>query len=134
MIEELKTKLGHFESICNKCHKENVHVNTMEDCMYCDVNNEMIHLENKIKKIEEELKVYPCQECQDKDINDDFQALHKDLVNMVIQFCIKHNITIDEFNLSADGLEESIKSGKWMPWTDSCFIFEKDNKKFLMSV
>lgn len=78
---------------------------------------------------------YPMQECQDETINEDFRMLHNDIVNTIIQFCVGHNIVIDEFYLNADCLEESIKAGSWQPCTDSCFQFDKDSEKpFLISL
>lgn len=68
---------------------------------------------------------YYGQQCQDDKINEDFRIFHKNLVNQVIQFCIQHNITIDEFSLKADCLEESIKYGSWQACTDSSFEFSK---------
>lgn len=73
---------------------------------------------------------YPFQQCQDENINKDFRILHHDIVNMVIQFCLKHNITIDEFGLTADGLGGSIKSGSWQACTDSCFTFDKFSQEY----
>ena len=89
---------------------------------------------------------YPMQQCQDDAINDDFRALHHDIVNTIIQFCVKHNIVIDEFNLHADGLEDSIKHGEWCASTDSSFrmdeslerecgkpVWEMDNKEYKLA-
>lgn len=91
------------------------------------------------KEIEDNRK-YPFQQCQDENINKDFRILHHDIVNMVIQFCLKHNIIIDEFGLTADEVGGSIKSGSWQACTDSCFTFDKfsqEHKKeepFLISL
>ena len=94
----------------------------------------------------EDNRKYPMQHCQDDTINEDFGRLHHDIVNTIIQFCTKHNIIIDEFNLYADGLEDSIKHGQWCPSTDSCFrmdeslkrengkaVWEMDNKEYKLA-
>ena len=74
--------------------------------------------------------------CKDPKINEAFRNLHEKLVNEVIGFCKAWNISIDEFHLSADGLNESIKYGSWHPCTDSCLVFEKSNQDepFLFSI
>jgi hypothetical protein len=73
---------------------------------------------------------YPGQQCQDETLNNDFRALHRYLVNVVIQFCKKNNLVIDELKLNADNLEESIKSATWEPGTDSCLVFEKYTQEY----
>ena len=75
--------------------------------------------------IPEDKRKYPGQQCQDETINADFRALHHDIVNTIIQFCVKHNIVIDDFNLHADGLDGSIREGSWQSCTDSCLCFRK---------
>ena len=70
-------------------------------------------------------KKFPLQICQDEDLTYKFRALHKELVNKVISFCKENNITIDEFHLSADGVEGSIPYGEWQSCTDSRLSFEK---------
>lgn len=81
---------------------------------------------------------YYGQQCQDETINQDFRTLHHEVVNTIIQFCVKHNIVIDSFSLNADCLESSIKVGSWQPCTDSCLRFNKDTianeKPFLISL
>lgn len=75
--------------------------------------------------MEEDKRKYYGQQCQDDDLNIAFKNLHHKLVDEVIGFCKAWNISIDEFNLSADGLEYSIKFGSWHPSTDSSFSFMK---------
>lgn len=65
------------------------------------------------------------QQCQDEELTLAFRDLHSKLVNEVIKFCVEHNITIDEFHLNADCLEDSIKEGSWQSCTDSCLSFDK---------
>ena len=82
--------------------------------------------DNKLKfTLPRDDRKYPGQQCQDEILNTDFRELHKKLVNEVIQFCVDHNISIDEFSLHADGLEGSINYGSWQACTDSCFSLEK---------
>ena len=78
---------------------------------------------------------FPGQQCQDPGLNERFRALHQELVNRVIAFCVQNNIVIDEFNLNADMLEWSIKAGKWIGFTDSSLVFDKktDEYKEVMS-
>ena len=64
---------------------------------------------------------YSWQTCQDKETMEDFSKLHRELVNKVIQFCKEHNIEVDEFSLTADGLRGSIPYGKWQAGSDSSF-------------
>lgn len=66
------------------------------------------------------------QECQDVEITKKFRELHVKIVNEVISFCKDNGITVDEFYLHADGLDESIKFGSWQPATDSQFELVKD--------
>lgn len=57
-------------------------------------------------------------------------SLHKEIVNKVIKFCIDYNIeNIDEFQITADGLKESIKEGYWTPYTDSSLSLMNDKGK-----
>ena len=65
------------------------------------------------------------QKCQNEEIDEKFKKLHNKIVNQIITFCKENNIQIDEFSLSADGVRESIKFGKWCPPTDSCFRFDE---------
>ncbi len=65
------------------------------------------------------------QKCQNEEIVKKFGKLHRKLVNEIIAFCKENNIEIDEFNLSADGVRESIKYGEWCPCVDSCFRFDE---------
>ena len=65
------------------------------------------------------------QKCQNKEIDKKFRKLHNKIVNEIITFCKENNIEIDEFNLSADGVRESIKYGEWCPFTDSCLRFDE---------
>ena len=80
----------------------------------------------------DECKFYG-QQCQDEELNKKFRELHVILVDQVIDFCKANNITIDEFDLHADGLEVSIENGSWQSCTDSALTFRKfsdEHKKF----
>ena len=77
----------------------------------------------------EEKKNYSWQLCQDVDTNDDFDKLHHDLVNMVIKFCRDHDLEMDDFYLSIDGMRGSIPYEKWQACTDSsCSLYQFDEK------
>lgn len=75
--------------------------------------------------MEKEEKYYR-QQIQDEVITEDFRSLHEEIVNMVIEFCQKHNIEADTFAISADGLRDSISFGVWTPATDSSFIIDEE--------
>lgn len=82
--------------------------------------------ENHIKfTLPEDNRKYPMQHCQDDLVNQKFRVLHKQIVNAVIQFCKENNIEVDEFNIYADGVRESIPFGKWTPATDSSFRMDE---------
>ena len=74
---------------------------------------------------EEDTRKYFGQQCQDEELNKKFRKFHEDIVNQIICFCKDNDIIIDEFNLSADGLEDSIENGSWQACTDSSFSFIK---------
>ena len=69
--------------------------------------------------MEQEDKKYPCQECQDDEINSAFRNLHHKLVDEIIKFCKNYNVEIDDFHLNADGVLGSIPYGQWQACTDS---------------
>lgn len=84
---------------------------------------------------EEDTRKFYGQQCQDERLNYKFRRLHTFLVNQIINFCKSNHISINEFSLSADGLEGSIEKGSWQACTDSSFIFRKfddDYKKAFM--
>lgn len=85
--------------------------------------------DNHIKiELPEDSRKYPGQQCQDNELNKKFRELHKNVVDIIIHFCKENNITINEFHLNADALEDSIKAGSWQSCTDSCLTFDKFNK------
>lgn len=87
--------------------------------------------ENHIKfTLPEDTRKYPGQQCQDDLLNQKFRVLHKQIVNAIIQFCKENDIVIDEFQLNADCLENSIKAGSWQPCTDSSLRFEKYSQEY----
>lgn len=63
--------------------------------------------------------VFEFETNRDTKLHEAFSELHTRLVNEVIQFCKEHDLEVDEFSLSADGLLGSKKFGEWCPWTDS---------------
>ena len=70
-------------------------------------------------------KIYPLQKSQDKDLNEKFYNLHVEIIDKVISFCKENNIEVDEFNIYADGVRESIPFGKWTSVTDSSFRMDE---------
>lgn len=87
--------------------------------------------DNHVKiTLPESNRKYPLQQCQNEHLNRKFRGLHTFLVNQIIDFCKAHNILIDEFHLSADCLEESIKAGTWQSCTDSCLRFDKFTQEY----
>ena len=84
---------------------------------------------------EKDTRKFYGQQCQDEELNKKFRKFHEDIVNQIINFCKSNHILIDEFSLSADGLEGSIEKGSWQACTDSSFSFRKfddDYKKAFM--
>ena len=73
---------------------------------------------------------FPGQQCQDEKINQAFKNLHHRLVDEVIGFCKAYGISIDEFTLKADCLEDSIKVGSWQSCTDSGLTFSKFSENY----
>ena len=87
--------------------------------------------------MKQEIKKYPCQECQDDKITKAFRNLHHKLVDEIIKFCKKYNVEIDDFHLNADGVLGSIPYGQWESCTDSALTFIKysdDYKKAFWSM
>ncbi len=74
---------------------------------------------------EPDTRKYFGQQCQDDKINEEFRMLHKNIINQIIQFCNKYNLSIDEIHLSADGVKGSIPYRSWQSCTDSYFGLEK---------
>ena len=56
---------------------------------------------------------------RDPKLHEAFSALHEKIVNEVIAFCKEHNLEVDEFCVSADGIRDSRDFGEWTPGTDS---------------
>lgn len=72
--------------------------------------------------------VFQMETNRDPKLHEAFSELHTKLVNEVIQFCKEHDLDVDEFTLSADGLLGSKKYGEWCPCTDS-FMEMRDAKE-----
>ena len=68
---------------------------------------------------------YPYQKSQDEELKKKFYNLHVEIVNKVISFCKENNIQIDEFNIYADGVRDSIEYGEWCSSTDSSFRMDE---------
>ena len=66
---------------------------------------------------------------RDPKLHEAFSELHTKLVNEVIQFCKEHDLDVDEFTLSADGLLGSKAYGEWCPCTDSFMEMRIMNKE-----
>lgn len=75
--------------------------------------------------LSEDKRKYPHQQCQNDKINYKFRQLHKHIINDIITFCNAYHISIDEFHIDADCLEDSIKAGSWQSCTDSSFVLNK---------
>lgn len=59
-----------------------------------------------------------------------WQKLHCEIIDMICNFCKENNIDASEVKLFADGLEESIEQGKWIPATDSSFVLMKMDEEY----
>ena len=80
--------------------------------------------------MEETKEKYSYQICQDEKTIQEFSNLHHDIVNMVIKFCKDHELEVDEFYISADGLYGSLPFGSWQCFSDSSFsLYNFDFKK-----
>lgn len=78
---------------------------------------------------------YPGQICQDENLNNEFNNLHHEIVDKIIQFCKRNNLNIDEISLSIDGMLTSIPHEKWQAGTDSSFMmWGNDEKPYLWSI
>ena len=70
--------------------------------------------------------IFESETNRDPELHKAFGKLHEKIVNLVIQFCKEHNLTdVDEFCVSADGIEGSISFGEWCPCTDSAMSIHK---------
>ena len=63
--------------------------------------------------------IFETETNRDTKLHEAFSKLHEEIVNKVIQFCKEHDLDVDEFVVSADGLLGSKESGKWTCFTDS---------------
>jgi len=70
-------------------------------------------------------KKFCSQQCQNEEITKSFRQLHNEVVDLIVKWCHDNNVMIDEFNLNADCLEDSIKAGSWQSCTDSALTFMK---------
>lgn len=68
---------------------------------------------------------------RDTELHMAFRELHTNIVNEVIRFCKEHNLEVDEFVVSADGVRASRDYGEWIFATDSHMemrVGKKDGK------
>ena len=64
--------------------------------------------------------VLAMEQNRDPELHEAFSQLHEDIVNMVIQFCEKHELkNIDAFYIGADGLSNNYGYHTWQCCTDS---------------
>lgn len=66
------------------------------------------------------------QICTDDELKRKFFDLHVEIVDKIISFCKDNNVMIDEIHFNADGVRDSIPSGKWTSCTDSAFRLDVD--------
>jgi len=79
--------------------------------------------------MDNESKKYNFQECQDEEIIKDFNNLHHEIVNNIIEFCNKHEINIKDVHFGIDHLDCSLPFKIWQAGTDSYLeLFSKDYK------
>ena len=64
-------------------------------------------------------------------IQESFNKLHKDVMNMIAEWCYDNEIYCDEIGLNANKFNCSCKVGKWHPTTDSSFFVSKNNEQIL---
>lgn len=67
-------------------------------------------------------------------IQESFNKLHKDVVNMIAEWCYDNEVDCDKISLNANGFNSSYKVGKWHPETDSLFVISKNNEQVLCSM
>ena len=67
-------------------------------------------------------------------LQESFNKLHKDVVNMIAEWCYDNEVDCDEISLNADGFNSSCEVGKWHPETDSSFVISKNNEQILCSM
>lgn len=80
--------------------------------------------------------IFSDEKNRDAKLHEAFGELHTKIVDMVILFCKEHNLDVDAFEVSADGLLGSREYGKWGPCTDSSMamysvVKTKDNRPFV---
>ena len=65
------------------------------------------------------------------EVDKDWKKLHQQIVNKIIKYCMKQNISPEDINLYIDHLQESLIEGCWVPSTDSSLIAIDKDKKYL---
>lgn len=64
--------------------------------------------------------IFATEQNRNPELHEAFSQLHKNIVNMVIQFCEKHGLkNIDAFYVGADGLSDNYGYHTWQCCTDS---------------
>lgn len=77
--------------------------------------------------------IFETEKNRDPKLHEAFGELHHKIVNMVVQFCKEHDLDVDEFSISADGILGSKPYGEWTCFTDSSmnmFTFAKDSNGY----
>ena len=93
-----------FNVVCGSTH-------LYKDYVWYDIDSSSLRI-----RTSPELEKYPNPKMTKENVSE----LHELLVQTVINFCREKNIDeVDEVSFGADGLEDSIKFGKWTPSTDS---------------
>lgn len=90
--------------------------------------NVTVHVYKKLKHIYKwhTKRCSTRQTCTDDALKRKFFDLHVEIVDKIISFCKDNNVMIDEIHLNADGVRNSIPSGKWTSCTDSWFRLDAD--------
>lgn len=68
----------------------------------------------------------------ENELNDKLYELHKNIMNLVINFCKENNIRPEYGYFGVDDLGSSIDAGQWHPGTDSSLTFFDENKEPLI--
>ena len=73
--------------------------------------------------------IFETETNRDPKLHKAFGELHKQIVDIVIQFCEEHGLEdVDEFYVSADGLRGSYGCHSWQSPTDSSMSIIKSNE------
>lgn len=74
--------------------------------------------------------IFETEKNRDPELHEAFSQLHEEIVNMVIQFCEKHELkNIDAFYVGADGLKDNYGYHTWQCCTDSYMTMHGTKKE-----